>query len=210
MDLYANAASWILAPIWGSIRVVLVLAQSYNGFFETIEVTLGKIGDTLPRFKVILLYYAYPWLLKGFYFCMSLSFSLPFHDQSSDVCRYQEYQRLFPNGQHPGLAEALSVVYLDIITLCIEFRALIRSQTSSGINRLVQPLRSSLKRKCKAALGRFRLHKENVEKIAQICHMIEEDKDRQEARASRELQVTKTKGFHSCSSYRERLLIFLP
>src|SRR5450432_770340 len=34
MDLYANAASWILAPIWGSIRVVLVLAQCYNGFFE--------------------------------------------------------------------------------------------------------------------------------------------------------------------------------
>lgn len=50
LDAYANIASLYLAPIWGSIRVVLVIANTHAKFYYRILDTLGRIGDILPRF----------------------------------------------------------------------------------------------------------------------------------------------------------------
>ena len=52
MDVYSNASSSILCPIWGSMRVLLVLAQSYGRFFDMIVEELQHIGEVLPRFSV--------------------------------------------------------------------------------------------------------------------------------------------------------------
>jgi hypothetical protein len=52
MDTYANMAPNFLAPIWGSLRVVLVLAKSLGKFFDRMTDTLGRIGDILPRLLV--------------------------------------------------------------------------------------------------------------------------------------------------------------
>lgn len=52
MDVYSNAAPLILSPLWGSIRVILVLGQSFSGFFDKVVAALEKIGEALPRFSV--------------------------------------------------------------------------------------------------------------------------------------------------------------
>jgi hypothetical protein len=52
MDVYSNAYPLVLAPLWGSIRVLLVLGQSYKGFFDMVVRALEEIGDALPRFSV--------------------------------------------------------------------------------------------------------------------------------------------------------------
>ncbi|KAH7416746.1 hypothetical protein BKA64DRAFT_701531 [Cadophora sp. MPI-SDFR-AT-0126] len=51
LDTFAQIAPLYLSPIWGSIRVLLVLARSYGKFFERVVDTLGRIGDVLPRFR---------------------------------------------------------------------------------------------------------------------------------------------------------------
>jgi hypothetical protein len=51
MDAYANVAPTYLAPIWGSIRVLLVISRAYGNFYDRIIEVLGRIGDVLPRFR---------------------------------------------------------------------------------------------------------------------------------------------------------------
>lgn len=51
LDTFAQIAPLYLSPIWGSIRVLLILARSYGKFFERVVDTLGRIGDVLPRFR---------------------------------------------------------------------------------------------------------------------------------------------------------------
>jgi hypothetical protein len=52
MDAYANISPTFLSPIWGSIRVVLILAKGMGKFFEKVTECLGRIGDILPRLLV--------------------------------------------------------------------------------------------------------------------------------------------------------------
>jgi hypothetical protein len=51
LDAYANIAPMYLAPIWGSIRVLMVIARAYGKVYNRIVETLGRIGDVLPRFR---------------------------------------------------------------------------------------------------------------------------------------------------------------
>jgi hypothetical protein len=46
---YANIAPMYLAPIWGSVRVLMVIARAYGKFYNRIVETLGRIGDVLPQ-----------------------------------------------------------------------------------------------------------------------------------------------------------------
>jgi hypothetical protein len=50
-DVYTNISAIPLAPIWGSIRVLLVLAEKYDKYHNRVADVLGRIGDLLPRFK---------------------------------------------------------------------------------------------------------------------------------------------------------------
>jgi hypothetical protein len=54
MDTFANISSVYLAPIWGSIRVVLVIASNHGRFYHRMIDTFGRIGDILPRFRKLL------------------------------------------------------------------------------------------------------------------------------------------------------------
>lgn len=52
LDAYANIASLYLAPICGSIRVVLVIASSHSKYYSRIVEVFGRIGDALPSFRM--------------------------------------------------------------------------------------------------------------------------------------------------------------
>jgi hypothetical protein len=56
MDVFANMSTTILSPIWGSIRVVLVLARNVGRVFERVTECLGRIGDILPQLLVRTVY----------------------------------------------------------------------------------------------------------------------------------------------------------
>jgi hypothetical protein len=51
LDTYANIAPTYLAPIWGSIRVILVLASNFGKFYSRMVTMFSRIGDILPRFR---------------------------------------------------------------------------------------------------------------------------------------------------------------
>jgi hypothetical protein len=51
LDTFTNIAPPYLAPIWGCIRVVLVVAKAHGRFYDRIVDTLGRIGDIIPRFR---------------------------------------------------------------------------------------------------------------------------------------------------------------
>lgn len=50
-DAFTQISPQYLSPIWGSIRVILVVARSYSKFYDKIVDTLSRIGDILPRFR---------------------------------------------------------------------------------------------------------------------------------------------------------------
>lgn len=58
-DTLAQISPQYLSPIWGSIRVLLVVASSHSKFYDKIVDTLGRIGDILPRFRELKLCLAY-------------------------------------------------------------------------------------------------------------------------------------------------------
>lgn len=51
LDVYTNISPLPLAPIWGSVRILLVLAEKYDKYYSRLADILGRIGDLLPRFK---------------------------------------------------------------------------------------------------------------------------------------------------------------
>jgi hypothetical protein len=51
LDVYSNAYPLALASIWGSLRVVLLLAQKSNKIFDRIVDILERIGYVLSRFR---------------------------------------------------------------------------------------------------------------------------------------------------------------
>jgi len=51
IDAYANISPMYLAPIWGSLRVILVITSAHGRFYNRMIETFGRIGDILPRFR---------------------------------------------------------------------------------------------------------------------------------------------------------------
>jgi len=96
----------------------------------------------------------------------------------------------------------LFAAYLDIISLCTEFKTLLRNQKISSLKRIFQPLSPALNARLEEAVLRFRNHRKAVDKEAEICHMIEEKEARDlvnaaaEARERREYNSTCF--YHSC------------
>ncbi|KAA6411592.1 MAG: nacht domain [Lasallia pustulata] len=52
LDIYANASSTIMCPLWGSIRVLLQLAGAFEKYFGKLLDMFSRIGDVLPQFQV--------------------------------------------------------------------------------------------------------------------------------------------------------------
>ncbi|EPS38865.1 hypothetical protein H072_7365 [Dactylellina haptotyla CBS 200.50] len=51
LDVISNAQSGILCPLWGGLRVVLTLAESFGKYHEKLMDMFERIGDVLPRFS---------------------------------------------------------------------------------------------------------------------------------------------------------------
>jgi hypothetical protein len=95
MDVFVNTCPIVLSPLWGSIRVVLLvsaismklqamlnclhIAAEAASFQEKLADCLAQIGDVLPRFRV--------------------------------------YEVIFKN--HERLLVALSAAYLDVLNFCV-------------------------------------------------------------------------------------------
>jgi hypothetical protein len=96
LDVYTNCYPLVLAPIWGSLRVVLQVrddrlrvlttqltfktARRFRKYFDRLVDIFTQIGDSLPRYRI--------------------------------------YERL--SSDHERLLAALANAYLDIIVSCIE------------------------------------------------------------------------------------------
>ncbi|KAE8442960.1 hypothetical protein EG329_002498 [Mollisiaceae sp. DMI_Dod_QoI] len=91
--------------------------------------------------------------------------------------RFRDYERIYNPQKHARLTQALSNTYLDIITLCTEFRKAIRDHRVSTVRRLLKPL--SLNQQFDATIEKFRLHKQKVEDEADTCHKIEAAEERE-------------------------------
>ncbi|KAI9654606.1 MAG: hypothetical protein M1831_005367 [Alyxoria varia] len=52
LTTYANASSSILCPLWGSIRVVLILSRATQKYFDELLSLLERVGYALPRFRL--------------------------------------------------------------------------------------------------------------------------------------------------------------
>jgi hypothetical protein len=51
IDTIVNIAPMYLAPIWGCLRVVLVIAKAHGKFYDRMVETFRRIGSVLPRFR---------------------------------------------------------------------------------------------------------------------------------------------------------------
>ncbi|KAH7360225.1 hypothetical protein BKA65DRAFT_180824 [Rhexocercosporidium sp. MPI-PUGE-AT-0058] len=51
LDVISNAASLVLCPLWGSLRVILHLASQWGKYFERLVEMFAQINDILPRFR---------------------------------------------------------------------------------------------------------------------------------------------------------------
>jgi hypothetical protein len=108
LDVFSNASSTILCPLWGSIRVLLYvstlfqnvveatltqrqLAIEFNKYFERLVEMFHQISDILPVFRT--------------------------------------YEKLF--SKHPRLIKAISEVYLDIFRFCAAAKAVFRKGAKS-------------------------------------------------------------------------------
>lgn len=193
LDVYVSAYPLALSPLWGSLRIVLLvgsalpsetvqdlictqLAREFSKYFEKLVDMFERIGDILPRFRA--------------------------------------YERLFPDNER--LLHTLSVIYVDILRFCHDTKAVFRrSKHPSGtiyfkphrivtrlLTALLTPvvnLRISLKmtwkpfdRQFGEHLRKFREHRKSVEKEAELSHMIE-SADTKALIIANQMQVQKEK-----------------
>jgi hypothetical protein len=174
LDTFTNAASLYLAPIWGSIRVLLAMAISHSHFYSRMVDTFGRIGDILPRFS-------------------KDTFE---HTTVLELTCLGDYQRIFDRHKHHRFSETLSAVYLDIIILCTEFKMLLQGLKKSTMRRFFQPLSPALSDKLEEAVARFRKHRKEVDKEAEVCHMIEEKEARDLVLRNQEAAEARVRGRH--------------
>ena len=170
LDVYANADALVLSPLWGSLRIILLvirldhlnlleadfvfqLAREFGKFFDKLLDMLTQIGDVLPRFEI--------------------------------------FERLF--GRHELVVEALSDVYVDIVTFCADTKEVFRKGKRSFVTNLKifsklvwKPFELQFGR----VMASFRQHSKNVERSAGLSHMIEAP-DARETTRDHQMQLQK-------------------
>ena len=146
LDVYANAYSLVLSPLWGSIRIVLHLAREFGKYFERFMEMFASIGDLLPRFQM--------------------------------------YENLFPS--HERLVQALSIVYVDILTFCSKAKGVFRRGRHSlriNIGIFAKLSWKPFEQQFGKVIDGFRAHVKNVQKEVSLSHMVEASDSRALVRA---------------------------
>ncbi|KAF4633554.1 hypothetical protein G7Y89_g4566 [Cudoniella acicularis] len=125
----------------------------------------------------------------------------------SDVLpRFRVYERLFPS--HEPLIHALSVVYVDILRFSTEAKAVFRKAKRPSVTNLhiaTKLLWKPFDRQFGTVMDDFRQHRNNVEKEANLSHMLEA-KDAREIERINRMEMEKQRKRDD----RIRLLSLLP
>ena len=111
--------------------------------------------------------------------------------------RFHVYEELFPS--HERLTHALSVTYVDIIVFCSDTKAVFRRGQRASLTRLsvgFRPIWKPLESQFGQKLADFRIHLNNVEKEANLSHMVEAADARALAPANRLQLDQKKNGAH--------------
>ncbi|KAI4235659.1 MAG: hypothetical protein LQ349_003012 [Xanthoria aureola] len=103
--------------------------------------------------------------------------------------RFRVYENLFPS--HERLVQALSVVYVDVLTFCTEAKAVLRRERRS-LKIVFKLSWKPFDRQFGQQIDKFRVHVSNVEKEASLSHKIEASDSRAIVRANQK-QLEKAK-----------------
>ncbi|KAK6359991.1 hypothetical protein TWF696_001112 [Orbilia brochopaga] len=160
LDIISNTQSGILCPLWGGIRVVLTLAESFGKYHEKLMDMFERIGDVLPRFNT----YAQLFASRAY---LLHSLSLVY----LDILQF---------------CTAAKQVFLDSKQSKIgsSSKALFPSSSRTMSKLLWKPFEKQFG----DIMDRFRRHKENVEREAMLSHMIESSEERKAQADERKLQ----------------------
>ncbi|KAI9769861.1 MAG: hypothetical protein M1839_003580 [Geoglossum umbratile] len=157
LEVYTTTYSLAMAPLWGSIRVLLHvksslrhisarIAKTFEKYFKKLIDMFTRIGDVLPRCQV--------------------------------------YHSLFPS--HERLLQAISMGYLDIVHFCINAKAMFRKlKRSTTVHFILKSLWKDFNGEFEETLNEFRNHIKNIEKEAGVSNLIEASTERALARADR-------------------------
>lgn len=175
LDVYSNTYSIAMAPLWGSIRVLLHvksnpgptsnliallfkqrhshtyvhrIAKAFEKYFKNLVDMFARIGDNLPRCQI--------------------------------------YRALFPS--YGRLLQAISVVYLDVIHFCVNAKKTFRKlKKSSTVPLMLKMLWKDFNAEFEdKTLVEFRDNLRNMEKEVMVSYMIEGSNDRALMQAKRE------------------------
>ena len=122
LDVYSNTYSLAMAPLWGSIRVLLHVESSPHQFSILVNILFQQVNADIYRNQIA----------KAFekYFKKLIDM---FERIGNILPTCEVYQSLFPS--HGRLLQAISVVYVDIIHFCVDakttFRKLKKSTTGT-------------------------------------------------------------------------------
>ena len=124
LDVYSNTYSLAMAPLWGSIRVLLHVESSPNQFSILVNILFQQVNADIYRDQIAKSFEKYFKKLIDMF------------ERIGDILPTCEvYQSLFPS--HGRLLQKISVVYLDIIHFCMDakttFRKLKKSTTGRGL-----------------------------------------------------------------------------
>ena len=112
LNVFSNTYSLAMAPLWGSIRVLLHVKSNLLFFYiDPCTVSIG--GADTSRYQIAKTFEKYFKKLIDMF--TRIGDNLP---------RCQVYQSLFPC--HGRLLQAISVVYLDIIYFCVDAKTAFR------------------------------------------------------------------------------------
>lgn len=112
--------------------------------------------------------------------------------------RFRVYENLFPS--HERLVQALSIVYVDILTFCTEAKAVFRRERRSlriNLGILARLTWKPFERQFEQQIESFRVHVKNVEQETSLSHMIEASDSRAIVLANhRQLEKAKREDAH--------------
>ncbi|KAK6526491.1 hypothetical protein TWF694_005075 [Orbilia ellipsospora] len=159
LDVISNSQSGILCPLWGGLRVVLLLAEAFGKYHEKLMDMFERIGDVLPRFgSYAKLFPSEKYLLHA----LSLVYI--------DILQFcTSAKQVFLKARESKPARA-----------SFSFSP----STKTAIKLAWKPFEKQFG----DVMGRFRRHKANVEREAGLAHMIEASKERAAQADERRLQ----------------------
>ncbi|KAK6334822.1 hypothetical protein TWF718_010268 [Orbilia javanica] len=158
-DVISNTSPEILCPLWGGLRIVLTIAQSFGKYHDKLLDMFERIGDVLPRFdSYAKLFPSHRYLLHA----LSLAYL--------DILLFcTAAKKVFLEGRNKYSKK---------------INQLLPPSLKVGMKLLWRPFEIQFGQ----FMENFRRHKANVEREALSAHMIESSEEREAQTEERRLQ----------------------